>query len=390
MPVLLALAAALLLPWSTAQGAAPAVKVGVIVSRTGEARTAGAAQSLAATGWADFARAGRGLVTATSVEVVDDAGSPTRAAELARDLADDGAWALVCCTTPAATAAVRDVAEELGLLLLALSDPAPLELATRGPSYWTFGLWPSEADALAAVVADALAEGRGTFALMTTADGYGEAVASTLGSLLGYAGMRLVHEERFATGTDELRPEALVVATNQPGAVAVWAPGPDTAVAVAALRARGYEGLVYARSALVAPGGPRLTAATYEDVRFAVPPAYVADDLPASHACSAEVAGVAERVAQLYGGVADLPAAAGVVDALDLIAAALEQLYVLQVPLDSPLPVLRQALRDAAVGLPPRCGGSGALDLQEGRPSAVVPGSLVAAEVGPRGDLRLP
>ncbi len=391
VPALLALAAALLLSWSAAQGAAPQALVGVIASRTGEARTAGASQTLAAAGWSEAERSGGGVFgTDVRVEVADDAGSPARAAELARELAGDGAWALVCCTTPAATAAVRDVAEELGLLLLALSDPAPLELTTRGTTYWTFGLWPSEADALAAVVADALSEGRGTLALMTTDDAYGDAVSSTLGSLLGYAGMRLVHEERFAPGAAELRPEALLVATSQPGAVAVWAPGPATAVAVAALRARGYEGLVYARSALVAPGGPTLAAATFADVRFAVPPAFVADELPPSRTCAAEVAGVSERVAQLYGGVADLPAAAGVVDALDLLAAALEQFYVLQIPLDSPLPVLRQALRDAAVGLGPRCGASGSLDLQEGRPSAVVAGTLVAATVGAGGELGLP
>lgn len=392
MPLLLiALLVTLVLSCANAQGAAPAVQVGVIASRSGEARAAGASQSLAAAGWASEVRANGGVFgLPVEVEVLDDAGSPTRAAELARQLAEDGAWAVVCCTTPAATAAVSEVAEEVGLLHLALSDPDPLSLATRGGGYWTFGLWPSEVDALAAIVADALAAGRGTVALMTSDDAYGDDVEATLRSLLEYAGLRLAHVERFPAGVHELRPEALLVATRQPGAVAVWASGPDTAVAVAALRARGYEGIVYARSALAAPASPRLPAATYEGVRFALPPAYVADALPATRACAPQVASARERVAQLYGGVADLPPAAGVVDALDLVAAALEQLYMLQLPPGSPLPVLRQALRDATVGLAPRCGASGSLDLQEGRSSAVVASSLVAAEVGPGGAMRLP
>lgn len=387
--LLLALLAAIVLTCANAQGAPNDVTVGVITSLTGEARSAGASQSLAATGWAAEARAAGGLYD-VSVEVRDDGGSPARAAQLARELAEQGAWAVVCCTTSAATAAVSAVAEEVGLLHLALSDPDPLSLSTRNSAYWTFVLWPSEVDALAAAVADALAAGRGTFALMTTDDAYGEDVATALGSLLGYAGMRLVHEERFPPAARELRPEALLVATSQPGAVAVWASGPDTATAVAALRARGYEGLVYARPALAATGGPRLPFATYEAVRFPLPPAFVADDVPASYLCVHAVATVSERLTQLYGGVTDLPAAAGVVDALDLLTAALEQLYMLQLPPESSTPVLRQALRDAAVGLPPRCGAWGSLDLQEGRSSAVVASSLLSAQVAPAGGFRLP
>ncbi len=390
VPLVLSLILALVTAVSGAQAPAPGVTIGVIASRSGEAREAGASQSLAASGWARESRAGGGVFgVQVVVEVRDDAGSPQRAADLARQLADAGAWAVVCCTTPAATAAVKEVAEEVGLLHLALSDPTPGHVALGNDGYWSFGLWPSESDALAAVVADALAQGRGSVALMAPEDAFGDDVTDTLASLLGYAGMRLAHVERFAPGATELRPEALLVATKQPGAVAVWASGPDTEVAVRALRARGYEGLVYARSALAAPGGPRLSASAFEGVRFALPPAFAPVDVPSSHECADALTAVAERLEQLYGGVADLPAAAGVVDALDLLAAAIEQVLVFQLPLDGPLPVLRQALRDAAVGLPPRCGASGALDLQEGRASAVVPGSLVAPELGRDGRLRV-
>ncbi len=391
VPIVLSLLAALLLSWSAAQPATNEVLVGVIASRTGEARVAGASQSLAATGWHDAARAAGGVFGVhVAVRALDDAGSPARAADLARELAADGAWAVVCCTTSAATAAVADVAEEQGLLHLALADPAPGSFGVAEVGYWSFGLWPTETDALSAIVADALTSGRHTAALFTTDDELGDSAKETLDALLGYAGMRLVHAERFGAGADELRPEALLVATSQPGAVVVWASGPDTATAVRALRARGYEGIVYARSVLFAPGGQRPPGAVFDGVRFALPPAFAADDLPEVYACGAAVASVAERTSQLYGGVTDLPAAAGVVDALDLLAASVEQLFMLQLPLESPLAVLRQALRDAAVGLGPRCGASGVVDLQEGRRSAVVPGSLVAAEVGPSGGLRLP
>src|SRR5690606_8309926 len=178
---------------------------------------------------------------------------------------------------------------------------APVERANSVS--WSFAPSPSASDAQAAVVADAIAQGRASVAPMAPEDAFGDDLTDTLASLLGYAGMRLAHVERFAPGATELRPEALLVATKQPGAVAVWASGPDTEVAVRALRARGYEGLVYARSALAAPGGPRLSASAFEGVRFALPPAFAPVDVPSSHECADALTAVAERLEQLYGGV---------------------------------------------------------------------------------------
>ena len=391
MRVVNLLVLAVLLQAAKAQGPAPTALVGVITSLTGEARGAGASQALAAQGWEDAAEAGDGVFgLRVEVRVVDDAGSPTRAAEATRELVDAGALVIVCCTTPAATAEVSTIAEELGVLHLALSSSAGNSFEAPADQYWSFGLWPSETDQLSALVADALSAGRGSAALMTSDDEFGEETLRTLESLLGYAGMRLNRVERYAVGTRELRPEALLIASEQPGAVVVWGTGPDTEVAVHALRARGYEGIVYARSLLVATGpGRRLPAATFEDVRFPLPPAY-AGMAPSTHACASEITSVLERIEQLYGGVSDLSAAAIVVDALDIVAAAFEQLFLLQIPPDAAVPVVRQALRDAAVGLAPHCAASGLLDLQEGRRSAVTPSSLVAPELTRSGDLRLP
>lgn len=382
---------AVLLPAAIAQGPAPTVLVGVITSLTGEARGAGASQALAAEGWEDAAEAGGGVFgLRVEVRVVDDAGSPARAVEATRGLVEAGALVIVCCTTPAATAEVSAVAEELGVLHLAMSSTSGGSFEAPPNPYWSFGLFPSETDQLSALVADALTAGRGSVALMTSDDEFGDEALRTLESLIGYAGMQLSRVERYPVGTDELRPEALLIASEQPGAVVVWGTGPDTQVAVQALRARGYEGIVYARSLLLATGpGRRLPAATFEDVRFPLPPAY-AGAAPPTHACAAAITSVVERIEQLYGGVSDLPAAAVVVDALDMVAAALEQLFLLQIPPDAPMPVVRQALRDAAVGLAPRCAGGGLLDLQEGRRSAVTPSSLVSPALTRTGDLRLP
>jgi hypothetical protein len=143
---------------------------------------------------------------------------------------------------------------------------------------------------------------------------------------------------------------------------------------------------VYGRSALLPASGGGASLGALADVRFAVPPAVVAEGLPAGYVCSEAVRGVSASVASLYGGVIDVAAAAPVVDALDLVAKGVEQLLAMQLP-PVPVAVERQALRDALVGLPEGCGAGGLLDLQEGRRSAVVPRGLVSVAVGPFGNL---
>lgn len=368
------------------------VRVGVIVSRSGVARAAGASQALAATAWEDASRRSGGVFGVTVlVTVEDDGGVPATAASLAQGLVGRGVHAIVCCSTAAATRAVAQVAEAEGVLLLAATELAGLG-STRAAGYWSFALWPDDTDGLSATVADVLRGGRGSAALMTLDNDFGTGAETALASLLRYAGLADSGVVHYAPGTGELRPEALLTASRLPGAVIVWGLADDLQVAVRALRARGYEGPTYGRGGLLAPGtgaqaGGGLGLAALVDVRFAVPPALAPDALPADYACADAVARVRRDLAAAYGGVIDLAAAAPVVDALDLVARGVEQLLALQLP---PVPVAseRQALRDAVVALPETCGAGGLLDLEEGRRSAVVPRGLVTVQVAPYGGLR--
>ena len=200
----------------------------------------------------------------------------------------------------------------------------------------------------------------------------------------------LTHEVRYPPGVQELRPEALLVASSQPGGVVVWGLADDLTTAYAALRRRGYEGLVYGRTALLQPGSPALPWPQLINARFALPPAAVpsgggtapADPYEprpgtggAAGACAAAGRVDAERLARVPGASANAVATAPFLAALDLAAAGLEQLIALQIPASEP-PVLRQALRDAMVGRPARCTGAGLVDLRDGSVSAIEPGGL--------------
>lgn len=376
---------------STAAG--DGLRVGVITSSSGGAAAVGASQALAAEAWADATERGGGIYgVPVLVDVRDDGGLPARALAEAQALIAGGAHALVCCTTATATRAVAQLAEREGILLIAPSDPQQTRFEGANNSYWTFSLWPSESDAMAGAVAAASAAGRGSLALFTLDNEFGDQASETLQALLGYAGMRLAAEQRYSPNERELRPEALLLASHQPGGVVVWGMPADTAVAVGALRARGYEGPVYARAALLAPAAATTGLAALSGVTLAVPPAVLAGGttaaaLPSGYACTAAVEMISERLAQQFGGVTRLDAAAGVLDALDIIAAGVEQLLVLQLPPTTAEAVLRQALRDAVVGLSERCGASGLIDLQEGRRSAIVPRGLVPVTIGRFGAL---
>lgn len=393
--VVLAVLGGLAQPVADAQSTVPnGLIVGVITSRAGTAGAVGASQALAAEAWADATARNGGIYgVPVEVRVLDDGGLPARALAAAESLITDGAHAIVCCTTAAAARAVADLAEATGVLLISPSDPGATRFE-QPSSYWSYSLWPSESDALTGVVAHASATGRGSLALMTLDNEFGAGASETLTALLGYAGMRLAAEHRYGPSVQELRPDALLIASHQPGGVVVWGLPRDTELAIAALRARGYEGPVYARSALLAPGAGSLPAAVYSDVIFAVPPSVPAGgaravELPASATCSASVAMSRERLAQQYRGVARLDAAAPVLDALDIIAVGVEQLIAMQVPPTSSAPVLRQALRDAIVGLPERCGATGLIDFQEARRSAVVPRGLIGVSLDKFGGLEV-
>ena len=362
-----------------AAGPALPFTIGVIVSREGAARSAGAAQSLATAAFASRLRA-HGGIFGRGVEVLlrDDAGDPRAAGRLSQELIDEGVSALVCCTTKAAAKIAASVADTAGVPLL---SPAGLS----DQHYWAFGLALSDGDDLVAIVADAHRRGIWSFALMTLDNSFGSEAAEDLTALLQYAGMGLVGDVRYPPGATDLRPEALWTATRQPGAVVIWGLKDDLLVAVDGLRRRGYTGPIYARSALLDPVSGGLDLTRLDSVRFSVPVSSVADGLAPTASCRTEAAAVARNLEAAYAGVIDVALATPMYDALELLRLGLEQVAILPVPTDHPA-VERQALRDSLVGLPPTCGGGGSYDLREGSSQALQPNSVAFAVVA-HGDL---
>lgn len=384
-----------------AQPSAGGLTIGVITTK--EPSGPGGAHWLLAQAWEAELNATGGIFgVPINLALLDDGGSPERAATLAQQLAEGGALALLCCSTPGASRAVARVAEEAGVPLLA---PTDLAAPTSNP-YWAFSLRADGTDEIAAIVADAYRENRHSLALMAPEGRLGDAGLSDLDAHLKVVGRDVQHVERYPVGARELRPEALLIAASQPGGVVVWGFADDLVVATGALRRRGFDGNVYGRAALVAPGEERpgqarLPWARLLGVRFAVAPAVVAEPsaltsaseaptIPttgtggARGACAAAGAADAARLARVPGGKERAISTAPLLAALDLLELALEQLLALQIPSDDPR-VLRQALRDSLVGLPPTCTGAGLIKLRDGNLNAVEPNGLAIGVVTPAG-----
>ena len=384
LPFLLALAAAT----TTVAAAQPAPwTIGVIVSRTGPAAASGRLQASAAERFADTLGRLGVFGTPLVIDVRDDAGDPARAAALAAELTDAGATAIVCCTTSVATARVGAVLEVANVPLLALTDVDP------AGGTWTFALAPSDRARLTAIAVDAAGEGKVSLGLMTLATPFGDAAVEAFERAVADAGRTIAGEARYAPDAPVLTPEALWIATRQPGAVVVWGLALDLPRAVDALRRRGYAGLVYARpEALPASQMARARPAAaplrgddpWTGLRVPLAPAVLAGHLPVDHPNRAAVAAFVGR--SLAGdpaasSAADRAVLALVDDALVWLLAGTEQVAALG--LGDDVATRRQALRDALIGLPPLALAAGTYEATDADRRAAQWQGLVVAELGP-------
>lgn len=362
--------------------------IGVIVSASGPLADVGRAQTYAAERTA--AALGRGGVFGAPFEVIvrDDAGDPRRAAALAAELADAGALAVVCCTTPAATARVTDALDARMTPHLALAE------ADLGDRFWSVSLAPTDRTRLTAIAVDATAQGKASLAMMTLDSHFGRNAIDAFTRALSDAGLEFAGEARYRADADVLTPEGLWIATRQPGAVVVWGLPGDLPIAVDGLRRRGYEGMVYVRgTALPDAVWDRLLPAdahvfdpddAWTGLRVALPPAAVAGRLPPDHPHAAAVAAFVGRVLGGDPGVAtphDRATMAQIDDALVWLHAAFEQ--VAAIGLDSSATTRRLAIRDALIGAPLARLAAGAYDAGEDDPRAARWQGLLVATVGP-------
>ena len=343
------------------------LRVGAVLSLTGVDAEVGRAQEAALRAWQRSAQK-RGL----SLEILsaDDGSNPERSVERAAQFVEDGVHALLCCAQAAAQGRVLPLLENEGVLTLSFS---PLT-SSAVQDYWLFSVAPDVTTQLETIVLGAGSRSD-TLALMGLEGEVGDAAAN----LIGRSSVRLVAEERYPPEVEVLTPEALWVATRQPGAVLVWGGLEDTQVAVEALSQRGFAGRIY-----ISPG-VYAEASTLEraDLRGAVTvtdPVSVVSTLPRTHPTYAETRRFISALSATYGAIPTMEGAYAW-DALSLLQRAFEEVLAYNRLEPENIAATRQALRDSLVGLGPFTGAAAVYDYLEADHIGVQPDSLVTATI---------
>ena len=352
------------------------LRVGVIVSQSGLAAREGQAQAQAA---ASLDEAWQNDFFAQRIDLLmrDDGSSPLAAAELTRELLESGVHALVCCTTSEALAIAAPIAQDAGVLLLspsALPEDTLSQDALSQDNAWAFSVRPDTPALVRSALLQLSRLDRASVGLMALNTELGDEVLALLERLSVPGGAELLGTQRYRPSINVLTPEALWIATRQPGAVFVWGEDRDTRLALAALRERGFEGPVLQR-----PGTTPLTGSSQ-----LISPYEFAADLSEDHPSFESLATFERNLAQLYGPGRSTLEGAYLYDALLLVKAGLEQALVYGVdPTNTER--FRSALYDAFLASGEVAGVTAVFDFEAGSFSGVEPYSLLLVTRTARG-----
>ena len=235
----------------TAPAAAQELVVGITISTTGPA----AALGIPERNVVEFAPAEIAGVKIKTV-LLDDAGDPTTATTNARRLLTESkADILVGSSTTPPTIAVSTVANEAAVPHFALA-PMPF---TPAREKWTV-VMPQPVPIVGKALYDHMKKNNvKTVGYIGFSDSYGDLWLNDLKTQTGPMNVTVVAEERYARPDTSVTGQVLKLVAAKPDAILIGASGTGAALPQAALRERGYAGLIYQTHG----------AATYDFIRIA-------------------------------------------------------------------------------------------------------------------------
>jgi branched-chain amino acid transport system substrate-binding protein len=235
----------------TAPAVAQELVVGITISTTGPA----AALGIPERNVVEFAPAEIGGVKIKTV-LLDDAGDPTTATTNARRLLTESkADILIGSSTTPPTIAVSTVANEAAVPHFALA-PMPF---TPAREKWTV-VMPQPVPIVGKVLYEHMKKNNvKTIGYIGFSDSYGDLWLNDLKTQTGPMNMTVVAEERYARPDTSVAGQVLKLVAAKPDVILIGASGTGAALPQAALRERGFTGLIYQTHG----------AATYDFIRIA-------------------------------------------------------------------------------------------------------------------------
>jgi branched-chain amino acid transport system substrate-binding protein len=260
-----AVAAAVALPGAAHQAAAQDITIGVSVSTTGPAAALGVPEKNAI----EFVPTELGGAK-LKIIVLDDAGDPTAATTNARRfVTESNADMIVGSSTTPPAIAISTVANEVGVPHFSLA-PMPV---TPAREKWT-AVMPQPVPIMGKVLYDHMKKNNvKTVGYIGFSDSYGDLWLNDLKTQTGaMGGISVVAEERYARPDTSVAGQVLKLVAANPDAILVGASGTGAALPQAALRERGYKGLIYQTHGAATMDFIRIAGASAEGVIMAAGP----------------------------------------------------------------------------------------------------------------------
>lgn len=260
-----AVAAAVALPGATHQAAAQDITIGVSVSTTGPAAALGVPEKNAI----EFVPTEIGGAK-IKIIVLDDAGDPTAATTNARRfVTESNADMIVGSSTTPPSIAISTVANEVGVPHFSLA-PMPI---TPAREKWTAVL-PQPVPIMGKVLYDHMKKNNvKTVGYIGFSDSYGDLWLNDLKTQTGaMGGISVVAEERYARPDTSVAGQVLKLVAANPDAILIGASGTGAGLPQAALRERGYKGLIYQTHGAATMDFIRIAGASAEGVIMAAGP----------------------------------------------------------------------------------------------------------------------
>jgi branched-chain amino acid transport system substrate-binding protein len=256
--------AALTLPALPALAQTSEITIGISISTTGPAAALGIPERNAL----EFVPKEIGGVP-LKVIVLDDGGDPTNATTNARRFVTESkADVIMGSSTTPPTIAVSNVANEAGIPHIGLA-PFPI---TAERAKWSVDM-PQAVPIMGKVLYEHMkAHNIKTVGYIGYSDSYGDLWFNDLKNQTAPMGIAIVDEERFARPDTSVAGQVLKLVAANPDAILIGASGTAAALPQAALRERGYKGLIYQTHGAASMDFIRIGGAAAEGVIMASGP----------------------------------------------------------------------------------------------------------------------
>jgi branched-chain amino acid transport system substrate-binding protein len=269
-----ALAVVLALPALPARAQTSEITIGISISTTGPAAALGIPERNALE-FVPKEIAGVPL----KVIVLDDGGDPTTATTNARRFVTESkADVIMGSSITPPTIAVSNVANEAGIPHIGLA-PFPI---TPERAKWSVDM-PQPVPIMGKVLYEHMkAHNIKTVGYIGYSDSYGDLWFNDLKKQGEPMGLQVVDDERFARPDTSVAGQVLKLVAANPDAILVGASGTAAGLPQAALRERGYKGLIYQTHGAASMDFIRISGAAAEGVIMASGPVMDPEDQPDS------------------------------------------------------------------------------------------------------------